>query len=114
MHIRTDYYAGHEQFEITGEKGYIVVTRASDRLLDEPVLIMYVDGEVRAYHNIKSDWGEGFRLSTEHFIRFLLGQEERIVLSAEEGRRILAFSLLILQAAKDGRMVQNGEPLTTS
>jgi predicted dehydrogenase len=103
MRIRTDYYAGHEQFEITGETGLIQVHRCSDRLLDEPVLTLYADGEVRAFHNLESDWGLSFRRSTEHFVRFLAGEEPRAVLTAEEGRRVLAFAQLLLRSSREGR-----------
>lgn len=71
MRVRTNYYASAERFEIQGDKGVITVSRCSDRLLDEPVLTLYRDGEVRSWHNIEDDWGEGFRLSTRHFIDVL-------------------------------------------
>lgn len=109
MRIRTDYYAGHEQFEIQGETGTIEVHRASDRLLDEPVLTLYCDGEVRAFHNLGSDWGEGFRRSTEHFVRVLCGEEDRAVLTAAEGRRVLEFAHLMMKSSREERPL--GPPL---
>lgn len=108
MRIRTDYYAGHEQFEITGETGIIQVHRCSDRFLDEPVLTLYADGEVRAFHDLPSDWGLSFGRSTEHFVRFLGGEEPRAVLTAEEGRRVLAFAHLLLRSAREGRPLSAG------
>jgi len=103
MRVRTDYYASHEEFEITGETGIIRVSRCSDRFLDEPVLTLYADGEVRAFHDLESDWGASFRRSTEHFVRFLHGEEPRAVLTAEEGRRVLALAHLLLRSAREGR-----------
>ena len=103
MRVRTDYYAGHERFEIQGETGIITVNRCSDRLLDEPVLTVYADGEVRAFHNIETDWGASFRLSTEHFVRFLRGEEARAVLTAEEGRRVLEFAHLLVRSSREER-----------
>jgi len=60
---------------------------------------------VRAFHNIESDWGLSFRRSTEHFVRFLAGQEERIILTAEEGRRVLEFAHLVLRSSQEERPV---------
>jgi predicted dehydrogenase len=103
MRIRTDYYAGHEQFEIQGETGVIEVRRCSDRLLDEPVVTVYADGEVRAFHNLETDWGVSFRLSTEHFVRFLHGREPVAILTAEEGRRVLEFAHLLMRSSREER-----------
>ena len=77
--------------------------RCSDRLLDEPVLTVYADGEVRAFHNLETDWGASFRLSTEHFVRFLAGEEERPVLTAAEGRRVLELAHLMRRSSREGR-----------
>src|SRR5262245_16120681 len=111
LRIRTDYYAGHEQFEIQGETGMITVSRCSDRLLDEPVLTLYADGEVRAFHNLETDWGQSFRLSTEHFVRVLRGQEAGAVLTADEGRRVLEFAHLLMRSAHEERpLALQGSP----
>jgi predicted dehydrogenase len=105
MRVRTDYYASHERFEITGETGILQVHRCSDRLLDEPVLTLYADGEVRAFHDLDGDWGGSFRRATEHFVRFLRGEEPGAVLTAGEGRRVLALAHLFLRSARDGQPV---------
>jgi hypothetical protein len=51
MTLLTDY-ADAQRFEIRGEEGIIQVTRCSDRMLDEPALTLYRDGEVWAFHNL--------------------------------------------------------------
>ncbi len=105
MHVRTDYYASHERFEIQGEQGIIQVNRCSDRLMDEPVLTLYRDGEQRAWHNLEQDWGESFRRSTLHFVDFLQGREDSIVLSAQEGRRVVELYHLFDRSSREGRAV---------
>jgi len=105
MQLRTDYYPDNERFEIQGESGILQVTRCSDRLLDEPVLTLYRDGEVRAWHNLDADWGGSFRRSTRHYIDFLLGRAPAIVLTAEEGRRVLQLHEMFVRANREGRAV---------
>jgi predicted dehydrogenase len=105
MQMRTDYYPDNERFEIQGESGILQVSRCSDRLLDEPVLTLYRDGEVRAWHNLDADWGGSFRRSTRHYIDFLLGRAPAIVLTAEEGRRVLQLHEMFVRANREGRAV---------
>jgi predicted dehydrogenase len=105
MQLRTDYYPDNERFEIQGESGILQVTRCSDRLLDEPVLTLYRDGEVRAWHNLDADWGGSFRRSTRHYIDFLLGRAPEIVLTAAEGRRVLQLHEMFVRANRERRAV---------
>ena len=58
---------------------------------------------MRAFHNLETDWGVSFRLSTEHFIRFLRGQESRAILTGMEGRRVLAFAHALMQSSREER-----------
>ena len=109
MKVRTDYYASHEKFEIQGESGLITVNRCSDRLLDEPALTLYRDGEVRSWHNIEDDWGESFRLSTLHFIDVLKGREPQQILTGQEGRRVIELFHMFDRSSRDGRLVTRNE-----
>ncbi len=105
MKVRTDYYASHEQFEIQGEAGIISVNRCSDRMLDDPPLTLYRDGEVRAFHTIEADWGESFRLSTLHFVDVLKGRAPQEILTAEEGRRVVELYHLFHRSAREARLI---------
>jgi predicted dehydrogenase len=105
MKLRTDYYADAERFEIQGEEGILAVTRCSDRMLDEPVLTLYRDGEVRAFHDLDSDWANSFPRSTRHFLDVLAGREAQEVLTAREGRRVIALYDLFARSNAEGRAI---------
>jgi predicted dehydrogenase len=105
MTLRTDYYADAERFEIQGEEGIIQVTRCSDRMLDEPALTLYRDGEVRAFHNLDADWGGSFALSTHHFLGVLAGREPEEALTAREGRKVIALYDLFQRSNAERRAV---------
>src|SRR5579863_3147551 len=106
MTLRTDYYADAERFEIQGEEGIITVTRCSDRMLDEPALTLYRGGEVRAFHNLDSDWAASFPPSTRHFLDVIAGREPQEALTAREGRRVIALSELFQRSSAEGRAVE--------
>ena len=94
-----------ERFEIQGEEGIIQVTRRSDRMLDEPALTLYRNGEMRAFHNLDADWGASFILSTVHFLDVLAGREPEEVLTAQEGRRVIALYDLFQRSNAERRTV---------
>ena len=103
MVLRTDYYADAERFEIQGDEGILTVTRCSDRMLDEPVLTLYRDGELRSFHNLDSDWAASFPRSTRHFLDVLAGREPQPSLTGEEGRRVIALYDLFVRSNAEGR-----------
>jgi predicted dehydrogenase len=105
MTLRTDYYADAERFEIQGDEGILTVTRCSDRMLDEPVLTLYRDGEVRAFHNLDSDWANSFPRSTRQFLDVLAGREAQQMLTGEDGRRVIALHDLFARSNAEGRAV---------
>ncbi len=105
MVLRTDYYADAERFEIQGDEGILTVTRCSDRMLDEPVLTLYRDGEVRSFHNLDADWAGGFARSTRHFLDALAGREPQEILTAREGRRVIALFDLFQRSNAEARAV---------
>ena len=106
MALRTDYYPDHERFEIQGEEGILQVTRCSDRMLDEPVLTLYRDGEVRSFHNIEADWGNSFRMSTLHHLEVLAGRAEQMVFTGEQGRQVLAMHDMFVRSHASRAMVE--------
>jgi len=107
MTLRTDYYADAERFEIQGEEGIIQVTRCSDRMLDEPALTLYRDGEVRAFHNLDTDWGASFTLLTRHFLDVLAGREPEEALTGQEGRRVIALYDLFQRSSAERRALDS-------
>ena len=104
MTMRTDYYPDNERFEIQGDEGILQVARCSDRLLDEPALTLYRDGEVRSFHNIEADWGNSFRLSTLHHLDVLAGRAPQMVFTGEQGRAVLAMHDMFARSHASGGM----------
>ena len=72
MRVRSKYYASDDRIELHGSEGIIWINRCTGFLLDEPALVLYRDGETRAWHDIPTDWAESFRLGTHDFIEALL------------------------------------------
>jgi predicted dehydrogenase len=103
--LRTGYYADAERFEIQGKEGIIQITHCSDRLLDEPALTPYRDGEVCAFHNVNADWGASFTSSTRHFLDVLAGREPEEALTAPDGGRVIALYDLFQRSNAERRAV---------
>ena len=104
LQVRTDYYSLDECFEVTGETGILTVTRATGRMLDQPVLTLYRDGEVRAFHNIDSDWGGSFAAATGALVDALKAGTGA-PLTGAQGRAVLALGLAIAESARRGEPV---------
>lgn len=104
MQIRTDYYALDECFEVTGEYGVITLTRATGRMLDQPILTLYRDGELRAFHNLDEDWGASFAGATEALIDGLKAGRAA-PLCGHEGRAVLELGLAVGTSARCGTRV---------
>lgn len=72
MRVRSRYYASDDRIEIHGMEGILWINRCTGRLLDEPPLVLYREGETRAWHDIPADWAESFRLGVHDFVDALL------------------------------------------
>jgi len=108
MRIRSDYYVSDDRTEIHGSEGIIWINRCTGKLLDEPSLVLYRDGETRAFHDLACDWAESFRLGGMAFVDELLeGRAPEHDLA--EARRTLAFSLAAARSAEEGREVTVAE-----
>lgn len=99
MEINSDYYACDERVEITGTKGVIWITRCTGKMLQIPTLIVYRDGKTIQYDNLRDDWADSFIDSTKDFIDAIKNDRDP-VLTGEDGREVIKFSLAAMKAAE--------------
>jgi predicted dehydrogenase/putative sterol carrier protein len=102
--IPSDYYANDEWMEITGTKGIIFINRCTGRIHEGPAVSLFTSSGWEYFNDIKSDWGEGFVRATSNFIASIQGNEAPM-LTGENAREILKFSLAIQKSAKERREV---------
>ncbi len=108
MRVRSSYYVSDDRMEIHGSEGIIWVNRCTGQLLDEPSVVLYRDGETRAFHDLATDWAESFRLGGIDFVEAL--EEQRPpAQTAAQARRTLAFALAAGLSAAEGREVALSE-----
>lgn len=108
LDVASDYYVSDDRLEIRGDRGIIWVTRCAGKLLEEPPVVLYRDGEVRSFHRVETDWGASFRDATFDFIDGLL-EDRPSQLTAPEGRATLAFALAAQLSAREHREVRVSE-----
>ena len=102
-YFRSDYYTGDERIEVTGTRGFARVNRISARGIQEPSVVVYRDGEVRAFHALADSLADGFRASTDHALAWLRG--EAPTMDGETARRVLAALIAAIESAALGRPV---------
>ncbi len=110
MQVRSKYYSCDERMEIHGTQGIIWINCCTGRLLDEPSLVIYKDGETKAIHHINTDWSESFRLGSIDFIDALLCNKQPAQ-DLNDARQTLAFALAVIKSAKESREVNIKEIL---
>jgi predicted dehydrogenase len=111
MRVRSKYYVSDDRMEIHGTEGIIWVTRCTGKLLEEPSVILYREGETRAFHDLPVDWAESFRLGGLDFVDALL-EGRQPPQDLDEAKSTLAFSLAACRSADEGREVTVEEILT--
>jgi predicted dehydrogenase len=87
------------------------VNRCTGHLLDEPAVVLYRDGETRAFHDLATDWAESFRLGGLDFVDALRTGRQPAQ-NGESARRTLAVALAVGRSAAEGREVALDEILT--
>ena len=102
MYLRSDYYTNDERWEITGSKGFARVNRCTGRGIQQPVLEVYADGEMRSYHALDDDWGSSFRDSGRHWLRWLHTGEGPLRWSSQEAVDVLRFALAAYESSERG------------
>jgi predicted dehydrogenase len=108
LHIESKYYVIDERLEITGEKGVIWVTKWTADMLKVPAVIMYRDGKITEFNDMRQDWADSFIDCTHQFIDAVKNDAEP-VLSGEQGREVLKFALGMMRSARESREVYLNE-----
>jgi predicted dehydrogenase len=105
MFINSKYYTCDERVEITGSRGVIWVTRCTATLLpDVAPVVMYRDGKVTEFWDMKHDWADSFEASTRDFVDAIKNDREP-VLSGERGKEVLKFTLAAVDSSAKKREV---------
>jgi predicted dehydrogenase len=110
LRVRSKYYVSDDRLEIHGSEGILWVNRCTGQLLDEPSVVLYREGETRAFHDLATDWAESFRLGTRDFVD-AVREGRQPPQDVDEARRTLAFALAALRSAAEAREVRVGEIL---
>ncbi len=104
MRVRSKYYASDDRIEIHGTEGIIWINRCTGFLLDEPALVLYRDGETRAWHDIPHDWAESFRLGAHDFVDALI-EGRQPAQDADDAAHTLRFAIAAHVSACERREV---------
>lgn len=108
MFINSPYYATDDRMELVGSEGIISINGCTGDMLCEPPLVLYREGETRAFHNIVNDWGQAFVDSGRHFFKCLKEGGDPI-LSGEAGVKVTQFTLAAELSNAEGREVKPEE-----
>ena len=101
FYVEGRYYAADERVEITGTKGVVHVTTCTGRPTETPPLIVEKNGRVEAHTDLRYDWLDSFRDSTQDFIDAIIADRPPH-LTGERGRDVTAFALAAMEAARTG------------
>lgn len=107
--VRSKYYVSDDRLEVHGSEGIIWVNRCTGQLLEEPALVLYREGETRAFHELETDWAASFRLGTQDFVDALLEGRPACFQEIGDARRTLAFALAAARSAAEAREVAVAE-----
>ncbi|MEW6528187.1 MAG: Gfo/Idh/MocA family oxidoreductase [Spirochaetota bacterium] len=107
LKIPSKYYANDEWIEVSGTQGIIIIHRCTGNINKGPAVSVFTSKGWKHY-NEKSDWALGFIGATHNFIESILGKAQPM-LSGQDARDVLRFSLAIQKSAKVRREVYTEE-----
>jgi predicted dehydrogenase len=110
MRVRSKYYVSDDRIEVHGSEGILWVNRCTGKLLEEPAVVLYREGETRAFHDLDTDWAASFRDGGFDFVDALL-EGRAPSQTVTEARATLAFALAAQRSADEAREVALAEIL---
>jgi predicted dehydrogenase len=102
MYYRSDYYADDERVEVTGTRGYVRCNRISGRGVQEPSVVVYRDGEMRAHHALADEPPDAFAASAANGIEHLRTGSGELLIDGETARGVLVSLLTALESSAQG------------
>jgi predicted dehydrogenase len=102
--FRSSHYGGDERIEVTGSKGFVRCNRISAQGMQEPSVVLYRDGEVRAFHALADTPPDAFAAMAARSASFYKG-EGPPPLDGVSARRVLATLLAALESNRVGAPV---------
>ena len=105
MYFRSSHYTGDERIEVTGSRGYVRTNRISAQGVQEPAVVLYRDGETRAFHDLDDRPPDAFRASTAHALAFYRGEVDKPVMGADDSLHVLTALLAALESSATGQPV---------
>lgn len=104
MRVPSRYYAEDDRIEVHGSEGILWVNRCTGRLLEEPAVVVYREGETRAFHDLETDWAASFRDGVHDFVA-ALREGRQPPQDLADARRTLAVALAAGRSAEERREV---------
>jgi predicted dehydrogenase len=103
-YFRSDFYTCDERVEVTGAQGYVRCNRISACGVQEPSVVVYREGEMRAYHALDDTPPAAFRASTAHAVDVFTNGAAP-VMSANDARAVLAALEAAIESSRTGTTV---------
>jgi predicted dehydrogenase len=104
-YFRSSHYGGDERIEVTGSKGFVRCNRISAQGIEEPSLVLYRDGEIRAFHALDDRPPDAFAAMVARSLAFYRGREPEPLMDGVAAREILSVLLAALESHRLGRPV---------
>jgi predicted dehydrogenase len=98
-YFRSSHYGGDERVEVTGTRGFVRCNRISAYGIQEPSVVLYRDGEVRAFHALDDTPPDAFSAMAERSVSFFKGMK-RPLMDSTDARQVLVGLLAALESAR--------------
>jgi predicted dehydrogenase len=103
-YFRSSHYGGDERIEVTGSRGFVRCNRISAQGMQEPSVVLYRDGEVRAFHALADTPPDAFAAMAARSASFYQGRGAA-PLDGAAARQVLATLLAALESDRVGAPV---------
>ena len=79
--------------------------RISAQGIQEPAVVLYRDGETRAFHDLDDRPPDAFRASTAHALEYFRGDLDQVVMEPRAGLHVLTALIAALESHRLGHPV---------